>query len=114
MAVTNVRRMAVSSEPGGVALAPPKEVSRNLVFVALAVTFLLITCSLFYVWAHHQIISLGYEISRAYEKEQELLNTNNRLRLELAALKTPSRIEGKALKEFGFVKAEKEQFVIVR
>lgn len=114
MAETTVRRITVGSGSGSEAASPPQEMNRNLVFVALAVTFLLIACSLFYVGAHHQIVSLGYEISRAQEEEQELLKTNKRLRLELAALKSPSRIEGKALREFGFVKAEKEQLVIVR
>jgi cell division protein FtsL len=114
MAETILRRVAirVNAEEGEASASPAVE--GNLWLVALALAFLLVACSLFYVWAHHQIVTLGYEISQAQEKEQELLNTNKRLRLELAALKSPSRIESKALKEFGFVKAEKEQLVIVR
>ncbi len=114
MAETTVRRIPVGSTSEVAASSPSQEASRNLVFVALAITFLFFACSLFYVWAHHQIVSLGYEISQAQQEEQELLKTNKRLRLELAALKSPSRIEGKALREFGFVKADKEQLIIVR
>jgi cell division protein FtsL len=92
----------------------PKEVNRNLIFVALVMALAFIGCSLFYVWSHQQIISLGYEISQATREEQELLQENKKLRLELAALKAPSRIERVALRELGLVNPQKEQMIIVR
>ncbi len=95
-------------------VALPKGINRNLVFVALMITLVFIGCSLFYVWAHHQVITLGYEISQAAQDEQELLKLNKKLRLELAGLKSPARIEGKAVKEFGFIKPQKEQIIIVK
>ncbi len=42
------------------------------------------------------------------------LKENKKLRLELAALKSPSRIESMALKELGFVNPQKEHLIIVR
>lgn len=96
------------------AFSSAKGVNRNLVFVALVVAVVFIVCSLFYVWAHHQVISLGYEISKASQDEQLLLQENKKLRLELAALKSPSRIESLALKELGFRNPQKEQLIIVR
>ena len=89
-------------------------VNRNLVFAALAVALVFLACSLFYVWWHHQIISLGYEISQKSQEEQALLKENKKLRLELAALKSPKRIESMALKELGFVNPQKEHLIIVR
>jgi cell division protein FtsL len=89
-------------------------VDRNLVFVALVVALVFLACSLVYVWSHHQIISLGYEISKAGQEEQTLVQENKKLRLELAALKTPGRIETMALNELGFVNPQKEQLIIVR
>ena len=91
-----------------------KRANRDLVFVALFGALTLIGCSLFNVWAHHQVISLGYEISRTSQEEQNLLKANEKLRLELAALKSPRRIENIALKELGFVNPKKEQLIIVR
>jgi cell division protein FtsL len=91
-----------------------KRVNRDLVTVALFGALALIGCSLFNVWAHHQLISLGYEISQMSQEEQNLLKENKRLRLELAALKSPRRIENMALKELGFVNPQKEQLIIVR
>jgi len=68
----------------------PREVNRNLTFVALVVALVFIACSLFYVWSHHQIISLGYETSQASREEQELLQENKKLRLELAGSNLPA------------------------
>jgi cell division protein FtsL len=92
----------------------PREVNRNLIFVALVVALAFIGCSLFYVWSHHQIVSLGYEISQAIGEEQELLQENKKLRLELAALKSPRRIERMASQELGLVSPQKDQLIIVR
>jgi cell division protein FtsL len=91
-----------------------KWANRDVVFLALAVALALIGCSLFNVWAHHQVISLGYEISQGSQEEQNLLQENKKLRLELAALKSPQRIENVALKELGFIHPQKEQLIIVR
>jgi cell division protein FtsL len=89
-------------------------VDRNLIFVAIVTALVFHACSLVYVWSHHQIVSFGYQISKAGQEEQALLQENKRLRLELAALKTPGRIESMALNEFGFVNPQKEQLIIVR
>jgi len=94
--------------------AGTKEVNRNLIFVALILAFVFIGCSLFYVWSHHQIIALGYEVSQTAREEQELLQENKRLRLELAALKSPARIERMASRDLGLVPPQKEQLIIVR
>jgi len=115
MAEAIYKPIAVSSaEQAQEAVSPAKGVNRNLVFVALVVALVFIACSLFYVWAHHQVISLGYEISKASQEEQLLDQENKKLRLELAALKSPSRIESMALKELGFRNPQKEQLIIVR
>jgi cell division protein FtsL len=91
-----------------------REVNRNLIFVVLAVALVLIGCSLFYVWFHHQVTSLGYETSEAAREEQALVQENKRLRLELASLKAPGRIERMAQHELGLVAPQKEQLIIVR
>ncbi len=92
----------------------PKQVDRNLIFVALVLAAVFIACSLFYVWSHQQIITLGYETSQATREERELLQENKKLRLKLAALKAPGRIEKMASQELGLVNPQKEQLIIVR
>ncbi len=90
------------------------EVNRNLIFVVLVVALVFIGSSLLYVWSHHQIISLGYETSEAAREEQAYLQENKRLRLELAALKAPSRIGKMAQQQLGLGTPQKEQLIIVR
>lgn len=91
-----------------------REVNRNLIFLVLMVALVFIGCSLFYVWSHHQILSLGYETSQATHEEQGLIQENKRLRLELASLKAPSRIERMAQQQLGLGIPQKEQLIIVR
>ena len=93
---------------------PAKGIDRSLVFITLAVAAVCIACALFSVWAHHQVISLGYEISQTNQEEQELLQTNKKLRLEVASLKSPGRIQGTALRDLGFTNPQKDQLIIVR
>ena len=115
MAEAISKRIAVSNiEKEQETFSQPQGVNRNLVFVAMVVALVFIACSLFYVWAHHQRISLGYEISQRSQEEHVLLKENKKLRLELAALKSPGRIESMALKELGFVNPQKENLIIVR
>jgi len=102
-------------EQAATSSSPLKGVDRHVSLSTLAVALVFIGCSLlFNVWAHHQVIALGYEISRASEEEQELLKESKKLRLELAALKSPKRIENVALKDLGFINPQKEQLIIVR
>jgi len=107
IAVSGVRREQEAASQA-------KGVNRNLAFATLVVAVVFIGCSLFYVWAHHQVISLEYKISQANREAQQLLQDNKILRLELAGLKSPSQVEGRALKELGFMNPKKEQLIIVR
>jgi cell division protein FtsL len=96
------------------AKAPVRGVDRSPVFVTLGVAAVFIACALFSVYAHHQVISLGYEISQANQEEQELLQMSKKLRLEVASLKSPGRIQGTALRDLGFTNPQKDQLIIVR
>ena len=94
--------------------ASARGIDRSLVFVTLGVAAVFIACALFSVHAHQQVISLGYEISQANQEEQELLQVNKKLRLEVASLKSPGRIQGTALRDLGFTNPQKDQLIIVR
>ncbi len=104
----------LEEKPAPLAGDRARQVNHNLIFVVLVVALLFIGSSLFYVWSHHQILSLGYATSQAIRKEQTLLQENKRLRLELAALKAPSRIEKWAQQQLGLGIPQKEQLIIVR
>jgi cell division protein FtsL len=102
------------ADPGHEATAPVRGVDRSLVLLTLLVAGVFIGCALFSVWAHHQVISLGYEISKGNQEEHELLQMNKKLRLDLASLKSPTRIQGTAMRDLGFTNPQKDQLIIVR
>ncbi|MBI4496034.1 MAG: cell division protein FtsL [Deltaproteobacteria bacterium] len=108
-----VHRRIVLDAPRGRDESLASGFDRNLVFLTIAVALFFLAGSLFYVWAHHQAISLGYRISQASQEGEKLGQMNKRMRLELAALKSPRRIEEMALRE-GFVNPQKDQLIIVR
>lgn len=75
---------------------------------------LLVGASLFYVWTRIQVIHLGYEISKALKESQTLTDTNKRLRLEVATLKSYARIERIAKEELKMVKPKPDQVIVIR
>jgi cell division protein FtsL len=58
-------------------------------------------CALFYVWTHLQVVNWGYRISGAADRHAALEQTNRELRIEVASLRSPGRIEGIARKKLG-------------
>lgn len=86
---------------------------RPLILYGLILS-LLIVGSLFYVWSRIQVIQLGYEISIALKEEKKLIETNKRLHLEVATLKSYSRIEKIAVEELGMRKPKPDQVIVIR
>jgi cell division protein FtsL len=65
------------------------------------VVLALVGSALFYVWTRHEVMSWGYRISRATERQSELKHMNRELRLEVASLRSPGRIEAIAHDKLG-------------
>ena len=69
---------------------------------------------LVYIWLHVQEVNLGYDIAKGQKQKRELLEINKKLRIELANLKSPERIEGIALTKLGLRTPEKGQIEILK
>lgn len=69
---------------------------------------------LIYIWLHVQEVDLGYDIAKEQKQKRELLETNKKLRIQLANLKSPERIEGIALTKLGLRTPEKGQIEILK
>jgi cell division protein FtsL len=67
-----------------------------------------------YIWLHVQTVNLSYDIAKAQKQKRELLETNKQLRIQLANLKSPERIEGIALTTLGLRPPEKGQIEILK
>jgi hypothetical protein len=68
--------------------------------------------SVFYVWGHTQIVTLGYQTESARLRLHELEETTRALKLERARLQALRRIAPKA-QRMGLVAAPPERIVIV-
>ncbi|UFS71639.1 cell division protein FtsL [Geomonas sp. RF6] len=79
-----------------------------------AVMVLLTLVSIFHVWSRVEVIDLNLKISEASRLYKEELQANKRLRVEVASLKNPARIESLAKGELGLALPTDQQVIIVR
>jgi cell division protein FtsL len=88
--------------------------SANRILLLIILLLFLIGGSLFYVWSRIQVIQLGYKISNALKEERALAEANKRLRLEIATLKSYTRIEKFAVEELRMTKPKPDQVIMIR
>lgn len=67
-----------------------------------------------YVWLNVQTVNLSYDVARAQKQKRELSEINKTLRIQLANLKSPERIEGLALSKLGLKPPEKGQIELLK
>lgn len=80
----------------------------------MIVMVLLTLVSIFHVWSRVQLVELNLrltEVGNLLKNEQQ---EQNRLKLEVASLKTPVRIESLAKGELGMALPTEQQVVIVK
>ena len=70
--------------------------------------------SVFHVWSRVEVIDLNLKISDSARRSKEELQENQRLKLEVASLKAPARIESLAKGELGMALPTDQQVVQVR
>jgi cell division protein FtsL len=87
--------------------------THRILFLVLLLPFLIIG-SLFYVWSRIQVIQVGYEISNALKEERALAEANKKLRLEIATLKSYTRIEKIAVEELKMSNPKSDQVIVIR
>ena len=80
----------------------------------IAVMVLLTLVSVFHVWSRVEVIDLNLRISESSRKYKEELQENKRLKVEVASLKAPARIEAVAKGELGMALPTDQQVVLVR
>lgn len=72
--------------------------TRILFRILFLVAFMAIL-SLFYIWSRVQIVQYGYEINTLRTRQMGLIEENKKLKVEVAMLKAPQRIEAMALSQ---------------
>lgn len=91
-------------------LPPPRKTMTGLWIVVMALFF---SEALFYAWCRVQCVNAGYGIDRQTRRHQMLVKERNTLKIELARLKSPERIETIARTQLGLAMPDARQTVIL-
>ena len=89
---------------------PPRKIKTSLWIVLMAFFF---AEALLYAWCRVQCVNAGYGIERETRRRQTLLKERNTLKIELARLKSPERIETIARTRLDLIMPNSEQTVII-
>jgi cell division protein FtsL len=80
----------------------------------MVVMVLLTLVSIFHVWSRVKVIDLNLRMADVNSQVKEVQQEQNRLKLEVASLKTPARIEVLAKGDLGMALPTDQQVVIVK
>jgi len=80
----------------------------------MVVMVLLTLVSIFHVWSRVKVIDLNLQLADVNSQVKEVQQEQNRLKLEVASLKTPARIEELAKGDLGMALPTDQQVVIVK
>lgn len=89
------------SETGTARSRPPAPRRGRAVVTALLVVAPLVAVGLFHVWSRTRVLSAGYELGRLESEHRQLLSERDRLKLEVATLRSPGRLERFARERLG-------------
>ena len=81
-------------------------------FVFASLAFMVI--ALIYVWCHIHITGLNYEMAAEMRVRDRLLEENRQLKIEIATLRSPGRIEAIARDKLKMHYPERKQVVLLK
>ena len=87
------------------------EARRRGALLPVVLSCLLVALALLLVWQRLRVVQLGYVLSTAAKLERRLEQTNRELKLELATLTAPERLEAMAKRRLGLRDPETGQVV---
>lgn len=87
----------------------PPRAKRIGLWITLMVLFFME--AFFYAWCRVQCVNTGYAINRQEQRNQALQAERNTLKIELARLKSPERIEAIARKRLGLAMPDAQQTI---
>ncbi|MFO1464137.1 MAG: cell division protein FtsL [bacterium] len=89
--------------------SPLDKSRRVFLFACLSLIVLASACAIFYIGTHIQAVNLGYNIGQELQRKEALIEENKRLSLEIARLKSPTRIENEAKDTLGLALPKTQQ-----
>jgi len=76
--------------------------------------FVLMAVALIYVWSHTHMTELEYEIAAEISTKEKLLEEQRRLKVEMATLKSPQRIEAIAKDKLKMSYPNQDQIIVLK
>lgn len=86
---------------------------RTIGFIVLVV-LIMTSGALIYAWSSLNIVHIGYEMAQALNERKNLIEINKRLKVELAILRSPDRIEAVAVHKLGMRTPKSHEFIIIK
>jgi cell division protein FtsL len=80
----------------------------------MIIMVLLTLVSVFHVWSRAKVIDINLQFAELSSQFKEAQQEQNRLKLEVASLKTPARVEALAKGELGMALPTDQQVVIIK
>ena len=88
-------------------------VSRRQIVVTLLMLICFMGTGLGYVWSNFERTQIGYDLSQLKKEEMRLQELNQKLKLELATLKSPQNLELLAVRKLGLKAPTPAQIVLL-
>ena len=92
---------------------PPKRKSQRHLIPICALGFCLFILGLVHVWLRLQVVHMGYVLSTTTKLQGRLEQENRELKVELASLTSPDRLEAMARRRLGLMPPEKGQVIVL-
>ncbi len=74
----------------------------------------LMAVALLYVWSHIHMTELEYQIARELSSREQIMEEQTKLKVELATLKSPRRIETIAREKLQMTYPERTQVIVLK
>jgi cell division protein FtsL len=74
---------------------------------------LLVLVVLFSVWQNFELVSHGYAMQKMQQQRAEEIEINRQLRLEVETLRSPARIERRAIQDLGLIAPSGDNAIVI-
>jgi cell division protein FtsL len=94
---------------------PQDDASRRIGYSTwIFIASVMMAVALLYVWSHIHMTELEYQIARELNSREEITEEQRKLKIELATLKSPQRIETIARERLQMTYPEREQVIMLK
>jgi cell division protein FtsL len=88
-------------------------ITRRQVIITLMMLICFMGTGIGYVWSNFERTQIGYDLSQLKKEEMRLQEINQKLKLELATLKSPQNLEHLAIGQLGLSPPKPEQIILL-